>query len=87
MPSFTTLFDPNFDHHHTIALLIRNTYRVIHIKGLKIIAYSPKKKKSERLPEPTGGSPDFVHLIKCDSLVFSRLSKVYTVLEAKDTDY
>ena len=40
VPCFTTLFDPNFDHHHTIALLIRNTYRVIHIKGLKIIAYS-----------------------------------------------
>ena len=28
------------------------------------------KYESERLPEPTGGSPDVVHLIKYASLVF-----------------
>ena len=44
------------------------------------------KYESERLPEPTGGSPDVVHLIKYASLVFRWLPMVYTVQEAKETD-
>ena len=42
--------------------------------------------ESERLPEPTGGSSDVVHLLKYASLVFGWLPKAYRVLEAKDTD-
>ena len=41
---------------------------------------------SERLPEPTGGSPDVVHLLKYASLVLGWLPKAYRVLEPKDTN-
>ena len=40
----------------------------------------------ERLPEPTGGSTDVVHLLKYASLFFGWLSKTYKVLEAKSTN-
>ena len=44
------------------------------------------KYESERLPEPTGGSPDVVHLIKYASLVFRWLPMLYTDQDAKETD-
>ena len=43
--------------------------------------------ESEGLQEPTGGSTDVVHLLIYVSLVFKWLSKAYTVLEAKETDF
>ena len=45
------------------------------------------KYESEGLPDPTGGSTDVVHLLIYVSLVFKWLSKAYTVLEAKETDF
>ena len=41
---------------------------------------------SEGLSEPTGGSPDVVHLLKYAFLVLRWLSMVHRVLEGKDTN-
>ena len=46
-----------------------------------------QKYESERLLDPTGGSPDVVHLIKYVSLVLGWLPKAYSVSQAKDVDF
>ena len=48
---------------------------------------SLQKYESERLLDPTGGSPDVVHLIKYVSLVLGWLHKAYTVSEANEIDF
>ena len=46
-----------------------------------------QKYESERLLDPTGGSPDVVHLIKYVSLVLGWLHKAYTVSEANEINF
>ena len=46
-----------------------------------------QKYESERLLDPTGGSPDVVHLIKYVSLVLGWLHNAYTVSEANEINF
>ena len=72
---------------------VNNNYswRLVYVQGLrelraKSLCLLLGKYECQWHFEPTGGSPDVVHLTKYAPLVFGWFPQAYRVLEAKDTD-